>query len=184
MKYMASGGYEQQPLMRLTLGLTLVFLVLFVGSGFTLYFSKMSLDPSSVVDYYNGSEADFRPARSFGSMMEVTHAHLAMMALVLLMLTHLFIFAPFSRRAKVISISMAFLFGLLDESGGWLVRFVDPLFAPLKVIGFVGLQGTLLFLLGTLGVFIVRSAPRPSPSSITLPSETVEDVESEEEQIP
>ena len=184
MKYMAAGGYENQPLMRLTLGLSLVFLVLFVGSAFALYFSKMSLDPSSVVEYYNGSVEDFRPARSFGSMMEVTHAHLAMMAVILLMLTHLFIFAPFSRRTKVWSISLAFVFGLMNESGGWLVRFIDPAFAPVKVVGFAGLQITLLFLLGTLGVFIVRSARQAHPLSVTLPSETVEDVEDEEEQIP
>lgn len=182
MKYMVSGGYEHQPLTRLTLGLTLVFLVLFVGSGFALYFSKMSLDPGSVVEYYNGSEADFRPARSFGSMLEVTHAHLAMMALILLMLTHLFIFAPFSRRTKIWSISLAFVFGLLDESGGWLVQYVDPSLALVKVIGFAGLQTTLLFLLGTLGVFLLRSARPPSPSSITLASETVDDVVEEEEQ--
>jgi hypothetical protein len=184
MKYMLTGGYENQPLMRLTLGLTLVFLVFFVATGFTLYFSKMSLDPASVVEYYNGSEEDFRPARSFGSMVEVSHAHLAMMALVLLMLTHLFIFAPFAKRTKIISIVIAFVSGLLDEGGGWLVRFVDPAFALLKVIGFIGLQGTLIFLLATLGIFVFRSGGREHASHITLPSETVEDVVDEEEQIP
>jgi len=182
MKYMAYGGYESQPLMRLTLALTSVFLLLFVGSAFALYFSRMSLDPASVIAYYNGSEADFRPARTFGSMLEVSHAHLAMMALILLMLTHLFIFAPFSRRTKLWSITLAFAFGLFDEGGGWLVRFVDPSFAPMKVVGFVGLQATLLFLLGTLGLFIMRGGSRDPGSSITLPTETVEDVVEEEEQ--
>ena len=182
MKYMTYGGFQNQMLMRLTLGLTSTFLVLFVGSACALYFSKMSLDPASVAAYYNGSEVDFRPARSFGSMLEVTHAHLAMMALILLMLTHLFIFAPFSRRTKIWSISLAFVFGLLDEGGGWLVRFVDPSFAPLKVVGFIGLQGTLLFLLGTLGVFVLRGGGDQPTSAITLPSETVEDVVAEEEQ--
>ncbi len=184
MKYLTTGGYEQQPLMRLTLGLTLVFLTLFVVSAFMLYFSKMSLDPASVVAYYNGSEAEFRPPRTFGSMLEVTHAHLAMMALVLLMLTHLFIFAPFSRRTKILSVSLAFAFGLMDESSGWLVRFVDPAFALLKVIGFAGLQATMIFLLASLGVFVLRSARRQQHSPITLPSETVDDVVEEEDHIP
>ena len=181
MKYMQTGGYQQQPLMRLTLGLTLVFLLFFVATGFALYFSKMSLDPASVVSYYNGSDADFRPPRSAGSMIEVAHAHLAMMALVLLMLTHLFIFAPFSRRVKGWSISLAFVFGLLDEGAGWLVRFVDPAFAFLKVVGFTGLQTTLLFLLSALAMFIFHSRSRQT-SPVTFPSETVEDVVEEEEQ--
>lgn len=183
MKYMQTGGFQGQPLMRLTLGLTLVFLVFFVGTGFALYFSRMSLDPASVVSYYNGSEDEFRPARTAGSMLEVTHSHLAMMALVLLVLTHLFIFAPFSRRVKLWSISLAFVFGLLSESGGWLVRFVDPLFAPVKVVGFVGLQLTLIFLLVVLGAYVMRPLLRRESSPITLPSETVDDVVDEEEQI-
>jgi len=182
MKYMLSGGFESRPLMRLSLGLTFVFLVFFVVSSFAVYFSKMSLDPSSVTDYYLGSEETFRPARTFGSMLEVAHAHLAMMAVVLLMLTHLFIFAPFSMRTKAWMISLAFAFALLDEGGGWLVRFVDPSFAVVKVAGFIGLQATLLFLLATLGVFVIRGGRRAEkPNPVLLGNETIEDVEEEEE---
>ncbi len=184
MKYMQSGGFQNHSLMRLTLGLTLVFLVVFVVTGFALYFSKMSLDPASVVAYYNGSEEDFRPPRTAGSMLEVTHSHMAMMSLILLMLTHLFIFAPFSRPVKVWFISLAFVFGLLSEAGGWLVRFVDPAFAIVKVIGFSGLQTTLLLLLGALGMFIFGPGRRAEMSSVTLPSETVDDVVEEEEGLP
>ncbi len=157
MKYMQNGGYQNQALMRLTIGLTLVFLVLFTGTSFALYFSKMSLDPASVVEYYNGSEEQFIPARSAQSMLEVSHGHLAMMALVLLMLTHLLLFAPFSRGAKVAFVTGAFASGLLSEAGGWLVRFVDPSFAVLKVAGFIGLQASLLFLLTSLAVFLLRA---------------------------
>lgn len=185
MRYMQSGGYESQPLMRLSLGLTSVFLLLFVVSAFGLYFSKMTLDPASVVEYYNGSEADFRPARSFNSMLEVAHAHLAMMAVVLLMLTHLFIFAPFKRPTKVWTISLAFVFALLDEGTGWLVRFISPSFAPLKVVGFAGLQATLLFLLSVLAVFLVQGRRRSAAADkVLLSSETIDDVVEEEEHHP
>jgi len=185
MKYMLSGGFESKPLMRLSLGLTFAFMVLFVVSSFALYFSRMSLDPASVVDYYLGSEETFRPARTFGSMLEVAHAHLAMMAVVLLMLTHLFIFAPFSLRTKAWTISLAFVCALFDEGGGWLVRFVHPSFAVLKVAGFVGLQATLLFLLGSLGMFILRGGrPAGRFHPVLLGNDTIEDVEEEEERHP
>lgn len=147
MKYMESGGFQSQPLMRLTLSLTLVFLLAFWASSLALYFAKMDLRPSSVVAYYNGSEEAFLPPRSFASMLEVSHAHLAMMALVLLLLTHLVIFSPFGKGAKQAFILGAFGAGLLDEAGGWLVRFVSPSFAPLKVLGFVSLQTLLAFLM-------------------------------------
>lgn len=182
MKYMVSGSFQNHPLMRLTLGLTLVFLIAFVVTNFTLYFSKMTLDPASVVMYYNGSEEQFHPPRSFQSMLEVTHGHLPMMAMVLLVLTHLVIFVPVEKWIKVTFICTAFGSALLNEGAGWLVRFVDPSFAFLKVTGFVLLQGSLITLLLALGIFLLRG-PRPSlPQPATENSESdVSEVESGDE---
>lgn len=158
MKYMERGGFQQQPLMRLTLGLTLGLLVAFWLTNFALYFSRMTLWPDSVVAYYNGSEQDFRPPRSAQSMLEVTHMHLPMMAVVLLILTHLAIFAPLPRVAKPALIGTAFACALADEGGGWLVRFVSPSLALVKVIGFVGLQLSILLLLSSLAVLLFNGA--------------------------
>jgi thiamine biosynthesis lipoprotein len=165
MKYMESGSFQGHPLMRLTLGLTLFFLLAFWVTNFALYFSKMDLRPASVVSYYNGSEEEFRPARTFGSMVEVTHAHLAMMAVVLLLLTHLVIFAPLRKGAKQALIIGTFLAALLDEAGGWLVRFVGPDLATVKIAGFVSLQGLLAFLMGSLAWSLIWPAPRRANGS-------------------
>lgn len=170
MKYLQDGSHGIQPLMRLTLGLALVLLVGFWATNFAMYFSRMGLDAASVVAYYNGSEADFTPARSAASMLETTHMHLPMMSLVLLLLTHLLIFVPLSRRSKVGLIIATFLFAILSESGGWLVRFVSPSLAPVKVVGFVGMQACLAFLLVTLAVSLLRpgsngAQPGPDPAS-------------------
>ena len=158
MKYMERGGFQNQPLMRLTLTLTLALLLAFWLTNFGVYFSRMSLRPSSVVAYYNGSEADYRPPRSTESMLETTHMHLPRMGMVLLFLTHLAIFVPLPRGAKVALVVSTFVCAGLEEGGGWLVRFVSPAFAPLKVIGFVGLQSAILFLLAALGLFLVQAA--------------------------
>jgi hypothetical protein len=161
---MERGGFQSQPLMRLTLGLTLALLLAFWITNFGMYFSRMGLRPSSVVAYYNGSEADFRPPRSLESMLETTHMHLPMMGLVLLFLTHLAIFVPLPRPPKIVLIAATFVFALLEEGGGWLVRFVSPALAPLKVIGFVGLQSSILVLLAAIAAFLVR-APRSEGGS-------------------
>src|SRR5574341_2482940 len=156
MKYMQTGGAQSHPLMRLTLYFTLLFLFGFWVTNFAMYFAKMNLTPQSVVDYYLGSEAEFRMPRTYQSMLEVTHAHLPMMALVMLVLTHLLIFSSFQPRTKVAFISIAFLSTFLHEGAGWLVRFVDPRFAWLKVTTFIIMQVTLAFLLGALLVFLMR----------------------------
>jgi hypothetical protein len=123
-----------------------------------MYFSRMSLRPSSVVAYYNGSEEDYRPPRSAASMLETTHTHLPMMGIVLLFLTHLVIFVPVSPATKKTFIATAFISAVLEESAGWLVRFVSPGFASLKVVGFLGLQASIVFLIGALGAFLLGAA--------------------------
>ena len=157
MRYLQSGGFQNQPLMRLTLGLALLLLAGFWFTNLALYFSHMSLDPASVVAYYRGDEQRFMPPRSAGSMLEVTHMHLPMFALVLLLLTHLLLFAPMRSGAKVAFIVTAFGSALLSEAAGWMTRFWHPGFAVLKVAMFVLFQGSLAYLIVGLGAFLVTA---------------------------
>ena len=155
MKYLQSGGFQSHPLMRLTLLWTLVFISgLWITNAF-LYFSRMSLTPSSVEKYYLGSEEEYSQPRSAQSMLEVTHGHLPVMGMVLLLLTHLMIFSPYSDRIKKTFIGACFLSALLGEASGWLVRFVHPAFSWLKIISFISLQGCLGFLILGLSSFLL-----------------------------
>lgn len=157
MQYMQKGGYQQNPLTSLTLGFTVLFLVGFVATNFMIFFSKMGITPDDVIFYYNGSEETFRPARTYGSMLEVTHGHLPVMAVVILMLTHLITFFPLSRARKIVFITTPFVAALLDEGSGWLVRFAHPQFAWLKLGSFLVLQVSLILLLFSLAVFLVHT---------------------------
>jgi hypothetical protein len=153
-KYLERGGFQTQGLMRLTLGLSIALLSLFWVTNLALFVSRLGFTPASIASYYLGSEADYRPPRTAGAMLEVTHAHLPMMALVVLLLTHLLIFAPYTKRTRVLLIVGAFLSAALDEGAGWLVRFVHPGFAIVKLAAFVSLQGILGFLLVGLALFL------------------------------
>jgi len=158
MKYLQQGGFQNNPHMRLTLGLALVLLGFFWVTNAALYFAHMSLDPASVVAYYRGDEARFMSPRSAESMLEVTHMHLPMFALVLLLLTHLLVFAPMHNARKSALIAASFGSALLMESAGWLTRFASPSFAWLKVFAFVVFQLLLGGLILGLTVFIARGS--------------------------
>lgn len=151
---MEDGSFKNHPLMRLTLTLTLVLLGAFWLTNFLIYFSKMGLTPASVVAYYLGSDADFSAPRSYQSMVEVSHFHLPMIAIVVLLLTHLIIFAPFKDKTKVAIIITGFASGFLNEGASWLVRFVSPHFAVLKIFSFLAFQGVLALLLSSLGWYL------------------------------
>jgi hypothetical protein len=108
-----------------------------------LYFAKMSLTPASVVAYYLGDESRFLSPRSYQGLLEVSHFHLFAMGMLLLVLTHLMLFVPIASRWKIWLITVPFASALLDEGASWLVRFVHPGFAWLKIAGFLLLQGSL-----------------------------------------
>jgi hypothetical protein len=58
----------------------------------------------------------------------------------------------------------AFVSAALDEGAGWLVRFVHPGFAVVKLAAFVSLQGILAFLLVSLALLLragARNGDRP-----------------------
>lgn len=160
MKHMQTGGFQGHPLMRLTLLWTLVFLGGFWATNAFLYFSRMGLTPSSVQSHYLGSEEDFSRPRSAQSLLEVSHAHLPMMGIVVLMLTHLMIFAPYSDSFKRRMIVVSFFSALLSEASGWLVRFVHPAFAWLKIASFISFQACLGFLIVGLAHFLLSSRSR------------------------
>lgn len=158
MKYMETGGFQKHPFMRLTLLWTAFFLCGLWLTNFAMYFSRMGLHPDSVAAYYLGSETEFSSPKSFAAMLETTHAHLPIMGIVVLLLTHLLLFAPFSDRGKTLLIYSAFLSAFLNEAAGWLVRFVHPGLAIVKVIAFLCFQGVLGFLLLSLAAFLLRHA--------------------------
>jgi len=83
--------------------------------------------------------------------------------MVLLFLTHLVIFVPLPRAARMAFIVTTFVSAVLEEGAGWLVRFVSPSFAVLKVAGFVGLQVAILCLIVALALFLVAALRRPQP---------------------
>jgi hypothetical protein len=160
MKYMETGGFQGKPLMRLTLLWALAFMTGLWATNAFMYFSRMSLNPASVERYYLGSEEEFSAPRSAASMLETTHAHLPIMGIVVLMLTHLMIFAPYSEGFKKRFIGASFASALLMEGSGWLVRFVHPSFSWLKVAAFAVFQACLAFLIVGLASFLLHSRGR------------------------
>ena len=62
-------------------------------------------------------------------------------------LTHLMLFVPLSSQVKIVLIVVPFTSALVDEGSGWLVRFVSPGFAYLKITGFLALEASLAALM-------------------------------------
>ncbi|MBM4385239.1 MAG: hypothetical protein FJ091_17955 [Deltaproteobacteria bacterium] len=155
MRFVITGEWSRNRLLQTIIACYALYVAVLWLTNALLYFDKMSLTPDSVVSYYLGDEREFRPPRTYQGMLEIAHFHMFAMGMLLLVLTHLVLFVPVSVRTKVAMIAFPFLSAALDEGGGWLVRFVHPAFAWLKIAGFLALQTSLaaLILLSLWAVF-------------------------------
>jgi len=148
MRFVVTGEWNRNRLLQVIVLLYALYVAALWLTNALLYFEKMGLSPSSVVEYYRGDEERFLQPRTYQGMLEVSHFHLFAMGMLLLVLTHLMLFVPLADRAKAWLIAVPFLSAGLDEGAGWLVRFGHPAFAALKVAGFLLLQGSLALLVG------------------------------------
>jgi hypothetical protein len=156
LRFVVTGEWSRNQLLQTIVVLYAVYVSGLWLTNALLYFHKMSLMPSSVVDYYLGNEAQFTSPRSYQGLLEVTHFHLFAMGMLLLVLTHLMLFVPIRNGLKAWLIVLPFFAAALDEGSGWLVRFVDPAFAWAKIGGFLLLQGSLaaLIVISLWAVFV------------------------------
>ena len=186
MRFVVTGEWTRNRLLQTIVVLYAVYVSGLWLTNALLFFHKMNLTPTSVVEYYLGSEERFLSPRSYQGLLEVSHFHLFAMGMLLLVLTHLMLFVPLSNRWKIWLITLPFGAAILDEGSGWLVRFVDPVFAWAKIAGFLLLQGSLaaLIIVSLWAVFVGsqrnlnsglgepraaaregRAAPPPSPAA-------------------
>ena len=147
MRYFVTGEQQRKSLLNALVLMFLGYIALLWFSNGLMYFHHMNLTPDSVITYYLGSEALFTQPRSYQGMLEVSHFHLFSMGMLIVTLTHLMLMTDFSVRLKIWLSSLTYLSALADEAGGWLVRFVHPLFAYFKIAAFLMLELSLVALL-------------------------------------
>lgn len=160
MRFVVTGEWSRNRLLQTIVVCYCVYVVLLWVTNALLYFQKMNLYPSSVVRYYLGSPDEFLNPRSYQGLLEVSHFHLFAMGMLLLVLTHLMLFVPLRGGTKAVLIAVPFAAALLDEGAGWLVRFGAAYFAPLKVAGFLLLQGSLAALVAISLWAVFGGGPR------------------------
>ncbi len=160
MRYFVTGEQQRKSLLNALVLMFLGYVALLWVSNGMMYFHHMDLTPSSVVAYYLGSEEQFTTPRSYQGMLEVSHFHLFSMGMLIVTLTHLMLMTEFSTRLKIWLSGLTYISALADEAAGWLVRFVHPLFAYFKVAAFLMLELSLLALLITVIISLIRARIR------------------------
>ena len=147
MRFVVTGEWSRNSLLRVIVLFFLFYCFAFWFTNFGLYM-EMGLSYKGVVEHYLGSPEKFTHPKSIRGLMEVSHFHLFAMGIFLVALMHLLLFVPISCVLKMILIVAAFTSAFLDEASGWLIVFVNPIFAYLKIASFVVLQLSLIVTIG------------------------------------
>ncbi len=157
MRYFVTGEQHRKSLLNTLVLMFLGYIALLWVSNGMMYFHHMDLSAKSVVAYYLGSEDEFTQPKSYQGMLEVTHFHLFSMGMLVVTLTHLMLMTNFSIRLKIWLSMLTYISAIADEAGGWLVRFVHPLFAYFKIASFVTLELSLVTLLCVVTLSLLNS---------------------------
>jgi hypothetical protein len=157
MRYFVTGEQHRKSLLNALVLMFLGYVALLWLSNGMMYFHHMDLTAKSVVAYYLGSEEQFTQPKSYQGMLEVSHFHLFSMGMLVVTLTHLMLMTNFSTRLKIWLSGLTYISALADEAGGWLVRFVHPLFAYFKIASFMVLEFSLAALVIVVAVSLIRA---------------------------
>ena len=146
MRFFISPDIRKNTLLKLIIIFTVLFFIFLWLTNLLLYL-QIGFSYESVVEYYRGSEENFRPARSYIGMLEEAHFHFFAMAIILVTLNHLILFTRISSLWKLLLIVSSFVSAFGDIAGGWLIRYVSPEFAYLKIASVIVLQASLAALM-------------------------------------
>ncbi|MCK5391280.1 MAG: hypothetical protein KAJ31_02545 [Deltaproteobacteria bacterium] len=146
MRFFISPDIKKNTLLKLIVAFTVLFFLFLWITNLLLYL-QIGFSYESVVEYYLGSEQDFRPPRSYLGMLEEAHFHFFAMAIILVTLTHLILFTKINNFWKLLLILSSYLSALGDIAGGWLILYVSPEFAYLKIASLIVLQVSLAALM-------------------------------------
>ncbi len=171
MRFFVTGEQNRQMLMNALILMFLGYIALLWISNGMLYFHKMGLNPDSVVAYYLGSEQDFSQPKSYQSLLETAHFHVFAIGILVLTLTHLMLMTDLPVQLKIWLSGLTYLGALLNEAGGWLVRFVHPGFAYFKIGAFLLLEISLATLLIAVSASLIASRRRTRIQANTEQSE-------------
>ncbi|MDP6114138.1 MAG: hypothetical protein QGG53_19935 [Planctomycetota bacterium] len=161
MRQFASPGFKFRAMpagMKIVYTIFLGWIFVGYGTNFALQYAASKFTCKGFVEYYRGNidaeddgnlSEDFtiREPKQAYELLLLTHNHLFIMPVVYLILVHMFFFSEiFGTRMKVAATLIPSAGITLDVACPWLIRFVAPGFAALKLFSVFLMVLTVLFL--------------------------------------
>ncbi|MFQ5579058.1 MAG: hypothetical protein ACE5FZ_00460 [Nitrospiria bacterium] len=104
--------------------------------------SRVGPGYDDIVQHYRGGDNEEEMAfpKEFIELLEVTHFHAYIEGILLLVLAHLYVAVPHSRRIKLAVIGISFGSTLLDLLSPWLIRYLSAYAAFGQIGAWIGMS--------------------------------------------
>ena len=125
----ASFTLRQAPRpLRLIYAAFLLLVAVGIATELGFQIERIGLTPARVAAYYRGGEdrAVMTFPKTFGQLLEVTHAHAFMMAVIFLILAHLFAATSASNTLRALVLGLTFAGMVGNLAAPWLTRYGAP----------------------------------------------------------
>ncbi|MGI9533669.1 MAG: hypothetical protein ACR2NW_01860 [Thermodesulfobacteriota bacterium] len=155
MRFFISSELKRNDFLKIIVFFTLLFF-LFLWITNVLLYMQIGFNYNSIVEFYLGNEETFRPPKSYIGLLEEAHFHFFTMAILLVTLTHLILFTSISSGFKLALILISFISTFTEIISGWLIRYVSPVFAYLKLSSFYIMQISLLLMMVIIVIYLFK----------------------------
>jgi len=157
MRFFISSELKRNDFLKIIVIFTTIFF-LFLWLTNILLYMQIGFSYNGIVEFYLGNEEVFRPAKSYIGLLEEAHFHFFSMAILLITLTHLMLFTSLSSGWKLTLIVVPFTSSFLEIISSWLIRYISPIFAYLKLGSYIVMQASLLILMIIIFIYIFRNS--------------------------
>ena len=155
MRFFISCELKRNDFLKIIIIFTTIFFFFLWLTNILLYM-QIGFNFEGIVGYYLGNEETFRPPKSYIGLLEEAHFHFFSMAILLVTLTHLILFTSIGSGWKLTLILASFISSFLEIISSWLIRYISPLFAYLKLGSFIVMQVSLLLLITIIIIYLFR----------------------------
>lgn len=166
MKFLLSNNIKENKVLKEIIALFIFMAFLFLLGQIILEVTNLGISPTSITEYYKGSERKFLEPKSLTIILEELHIKIFLIGFLILILSNLILLTDLSLGVKNCLIVSSFAMGIFDSLSGFLIVYGSPFFSYFKIFAFLLLNLSLILMISFVLHYLFKNSPSPPFSKV------------------